>query len=47
MLSDGRAYLQDAWWIATSPGLAIMITVLGINLFGDWIRDYLDPNLDI
>jgi peptide/nickel transport system permease protein len=47
MLNDGRAYIQDAWWIAALPGVAIMTTVLGINLFGDWIRDYLDPNLDI
>ena len=47
MLSDGREYLQDAWWIATMPGLAIAVTVLGINLFGDWLRDYLDPRLNI
>jgi peptide/nickel transport system permease protein len=45
MLADGRDYLQDAWWLATFPGIAIMITVLGINLFGDWLRDYLDPRL--
>jgi peptide/nickel transport system permease protein len=45
MLSDGRNYLQTQWWIAFLPGLAISITVLGINLFGDWLRDYLDPRL--
>jgi peptide/nickel transport system permease protein len=45
MLSDGRSYLQNAWWISTFPGLAIAITVLGINLLGDWLRDYLDPRL--
>lgn len=45
ILSDGRAYLQDAWWIATLPGIALLITVLGTNLFGDWLRDYLDPRL--
>jgi peptide/nickel transport system permease protein len=45
MLSDGRDYLGTQWWIAFLPGLAISITVLGINLFGDWLRDYLDPRL--
>lgn len=45
ILSDGRAYLQDAWWIATLPGVALLVTVLGANLFGDWLRDYLDPRL--
>ena len=45
MLADGRDYLRDAWWLATFPGVAIMITVLGVNLFGDWLRDYLDPRL--
>ena len=47
MLADGRDYLRDAWWLATFPGVAIMITVLGINLFGDWLRDYLDPRLKV
>lgn len=47
MLSDGRNYLQTHWWIAFLPGLAISITVLGINLFGDWLRDYLDPRLRV
>ncbi len=45
ILSDGRAYIERAWWIATFPGIAIFVTVLGINLFGDWLRDYLDPRL--
>lgn len=45
ILSDGRAYLQNAWWIATLPGVALLITVLGANLLGDWLRDYLDPRL--
>jgi peptide/nickel transport system permease protein len=45
MLSDGRAFLRDAPWISTFPGLAIMICVLGFNLFGDGIRDALDPRL--
>lgn len=43
MLSDGRAYLSTSWHLATFPGLAIMLVVLGTNLFGDWLRDYLDP----
>ncbi|MEG9884264.1 MAG: ABC transporter permease [Hyphomicrobiales bacterium] len=43
MLAQGRTYLQNAWWIAVFPGLAIMVTVLGFNLLGDWLRDRLDP----
>ena len=45
MLSDGRATLYSAWWVATFPGLAITTTVLGINLLGDGLRDVLDPRL--
>ncbi len=45
MLADGRQYLATAWWIATFPGLGIMLTVLAINLVGDWLRDVLDPRL--
>jgi peptide/nickel transport system permease protein len=45
MLSDGRAYVASAWWLALFPGLAIMLTVLSINVIGDWLRDYLDPRL--
>lgn len=47
MLADGRAYLSTAWWLATFPGLSIMLTVLGINLLGDWLRDVLDPRLQV
>ncbi len=43
MLADGRQYLTYAWWLATFPGLAIMLVVLGTNLVGDWLRDMLDP----
>jgi len=43
MLADGRAYLSVAWHLATFPGLAIMLVVLGSNLFGDWLRGFLDP----
>jgi peptide/nickel transport system permease protein len=45
MLSDGRNYLRRAWWITTFPGLAIMVTVLAINMLGDGLRDALDPRL--
>ncbi len=43
MLSEGRAYLTIAWWVAFFPGLAIMITVLATNMVGDGLRDALDP----
>jgi peptide/nickel transport system permease protein len=43
MLADGRTYVQTAWWVTVFPGLAIMFIVLGLNLLGDWLRDYLDP----
>ena len=45
MLSEGRQYLRDQAWIATFPGLAIMLSVLAMNLFGDGLRDALDPRL--
>ncbi|MHB8646926.1 MAG: ABC transporter permease [Thermomicrobiales bacterium] len=45
MLADGRVYVSTAWWLATLPGVAIMLTVLSINLIGDWLRDVLDPRL--
>lgn len=45
ILGDGRSYIDTAWWIAFFPGLAIMITVLSVNLLGDWVRDYLDPRI--
>jgi peptide/nickel transport system permease protein len=43
MIGDGRVYLHNAWWVATFPGLAIAITVLTAGLFGDALRDALDP----
>jgi peptide/nickel transport system permease protein len=43
MLADGRAYLTQAWWLATLPGLAIFVVVLAVNIVGDGIRDALDP----
>jgi peptide/nickel transport system permease protein len=45
MVVEGRQFLATAWWIATFPGLAIFLTVLGFNLFGDGLRDALDPAL--
>lgn len=45
MLAEGRVYITDAWWLVTLPGLAIMLTILSINLLGDGLRDALDPRL--
>jgi len=45
MVADGRDRLAVAWWISTMPGLAIMFVVVAMNLFGDWLRDVLDPRL--
>lgn len=45
MLADGRQYIGSAWWMATFPGIAITITVLGVVFLGDWLRDSLDPRL--
>lgn len=45
MVSDGRNYLVDQWWVSTLPGLAVAVTVLGFNLLGDGVRDLMDPRL--
>ena len=45
MLADGRDHLATSWWLSTFPGMAITLTVLGIILWGDWLRDILDPRL--
>jgi peptide/nickel transport system permease protein len=45
ILSEGRLYLQQAPWLVLYPGAAIMVTILGLNLFGDGLRDFLDPRL--
>ena len=45
MLAESREFIQRAWWVVTLPGLAILITVLAINLMGDGLRDALDPKL--
>ncbi len=45
MISEGRNYIPDQWWVSTFPGIAISLVVLGFNLLGDGIRDVLDPRL--
>ncbi len=45
MVADGRGLIEQAWWISILPGLAILVTVLSLNILGDWVRDRLDPKL--
>ena len=45
MIADGREYLRDAWWVSVFAGVAIGLTVLALNFFGDWMRDTFDPRL--
>jgi len=45
MINEGRNYIYNAWWVITFPGIAILLTVLAINMIGDWLRDVLDPTL--
>ena len=45
VLTEARAYLQQAWWMAVFPGLIIVVTVLALNLVGDTLRDFFDPKL--
>lgn len=45
MLADGYIYLRTAWWLTIFPGFALMLTVLSINIIGDWVRDIMDPRL--
>jgi peptide/nickel transport system permease protein len=47
MLSEGRSFMTTAWWLSTFPGLAIAIMVMAINLFGDGLRDALDPQMRV
>lgn len=47
MIAEGKDYIREAWWIAMFPGLAICLTVLGLNLLGDGLRDVLDPRLKL
>jgi peptide/nickel transport system permease protein len=43
MVADGRNYINQAWWLCTFPGLAILFVVLSFNILGDWLRIRLDP----
>ena len=45
MISDGQAYISNYWWISTIPGIILTVTVIAAFLFGDGLRDYLDPKL--
>ncbi|MEF8914118.1 ABC transporter permease [Natronomonas sp.] len=45
-IADGRNDQRNQWWIATMPGLAIVLAVIGVNLLGDWLRDALDPGIE-
>jgi peptide/nickel transport system permease protein len=45
MVADGRSHIASAWWLSVVPGVAIVLVVLAFNLFGDWLRDWLDPRL--
>lgn len=45
MIADGRDHILVAWWLAAFTGFAILLVVLSINTFGDWLRDHLDPKL--
>jgi peptide/nickel transport system permease protein len=45
MIAESKLYLSNAWWMAVFPGAALVVTVLGTNLLGDWLRDHLDPTL--
>jgi len=45
MVAEGRGYIITGWWLSVFSGLAISLVVLSLNLFGDWLRDYLDPKL--
>ena len=47
MLQEGRTVINIAWWLTTFPGLAIMLTVIGFNFVGDWLRDRLDPQTNL
>jgi peptide/nickel transport system permease protein len=45
MVADGRGLIEQAWWISILPGVAILVTVISMNILGDWVRDRLDPKL--
>jgi peptide/nickel transport system permease protein len=43
MVAEGRSVISSAWWVSVFPGVVMLLTVLSLNLFGDWLRDELDP----
>jgi peptide/nickel transport system permease protein len=45
MVADGRSWLVTSWWVSALPGVAIFVTVLAVNIVGDFLRDMLDPTL--
>jgi peptide/nickel transport system permease protein len=45
MVAEGRELMNSAWWVSVMPGVAIVLTILSLNLLGDWLRDSLDPRL--
>jgi peptide/nickel transport system permease protein len=45
MIATGRQFVLDQWWVATMPGIAILVVSLGFNLLGDGLRDVLDPKV--
>lgn len=47
MLAEGRSYITRAWWLAVMPGVGIFVTVLALNLLGDWLRDQYDPKKNL
>ena len=46
MIASGRSYLDEAWWISTIPGIALLLLVVSLNFLGDWLRDHWDPKLN-
>ena len=46
MIASGRSYLDEAWWISTIPGIALLLLVISMNFLGDWLRDHWDPKLN-
>jgi peptide/nickel transport system permease protein len=47
LIAEGRSYIREAWWLTVVPGVAIAVTVLGLNLLGDGLRDVLDPRMKL
>ena len=45
-IAQGRDYLNNAWWISTIPGIALCLVVISVGVFGDRLRDYLDPRMN-